>query len=306
MHGPLAHDALLYRTLDELQRGVGLFVEDGLAAGEPVLVAAPPPHIAALRLALGRRAGDGVRFVDMERLGRNPSCIIPFVREWVDGHGGRRVRFVGEPIWPGRGPREVVEATRHEGLINLAFEDANATILCPYDAAGLDASAIADAYRTHPTIRGLDGARRASARYTDPHVVYRGTGSALPAPAGPVDELAITYDLGRLRAFVAHQARAGGMRGERLDDLLLAANEAATNALVHSGRPGVVRVWRDDGHLVCEFTDGGGIDDPLAGRRRPDASRAGGRGLWLINQLCDLVGLRPGPPGTTLRLHMAL
>ncbi|MDX6723842.1 MAG: hypothetical protein QOD73_2246 [Solirubrobacteraceae bacterium] len=304
-HGRFAHDALLYRTLEEFQRGVGGFVDEGLADGEPVLVAVPAPRIAALRHGLGR-AADAVRFVDMEELGRNPGRIIPFVREWVDGHGGRRVRFVGEPIWSGRRPREMVEATRHEGLINLAFADANATILCPYDAERLEPRVLADVERTHPTMLSLSGDRHASAHYTDPRVVYRTTGSSLPAPAEPFSEVPITYDLAGLRQFIEAHAVAGGLERDRVDDLLLAANEAATNALIHAGRPGTVRIWEQDAHLICEITDGGRITDPLAGRRRPDATRPGGRGLWLINQLCDLVELRPGPPGNTLRLHMSL
>jgi len=42
----------------------------------------------------------------------------------------------------------------------------------------------------------------------------------------------------------------------------------------------------------------------MAGRRRPAADAAAGRGLWLINQLCDLVELRSGAAGTTLRMHI--
>jgi hypothetical protein len=55
---------------------------------------------------------------------------------------------------------------------------------------------------------------------------------------------------------------------------------------------------------VCEIA--GRIDDPLVGRRSPDHDGEHGRGMWLINQLCDLVELRPGPAGTTLRLRMSL
>jgi len=61
-----------------------------------------------------------------------------------------------------------------------------------------------------------------------------------------------------------------------------------------------------DGDVVCEVTDGGRLDDPLAGRRTPAPSEPGGRGLWLMNQLCDLVELRATAAGVTLRLHMAL
>ena len=69
----------------------------------------------------------------------------------------------------------------------------------------------------------------------------------------------------------------------------------------------MLSIWHEDGELVCEISDGGGsIADPLAGRRRPDPLRPHGRGLWMINQVCDLVELRAGPTGTTVRLHMSL
>ncbi|PLW72621.1 sensor histidine kinase, partial [Streptomyces sp. DJ] len=46
--------------------------------------------------------------------------------------------------------------------------------------------------------------------------------------------------------------------------------------------------------------------DPLAGRRRPSPESAdGGRGLWMIHQLCDLVETRAGSGGLVLRMHMA-
>jgi hypothetical protein len=55
---------------------------------------------------------------------------------------------------------------------------------------------------------------------------------------------------------------------------------------------------------VTEVSFETSLDDPLAGRRRPDADAVDGRGLWLINQVCDLVELRSGPSGTTLRMHV--
>jgi anti-sigma regulatory factor (Ser/Thr protein kinase) len=36
------------------------------------------------------------------------------------------------------------------------------------------------------------------------------------------------------------------------------------------------------------------------------SDQTGGRGLWLANQLCDLVELRSGPVETVVRLHMRL
>jgi hypothetical protein len=49
--------------------------------------------------------------------------------------------------------------------------------------------------------------------------------------------------------------------------------------------------------------DGGRFDKPLADRQRPSRNIAGPRGLWVANQLCDLVQIRTLPEGTVVRLH---
>ena len=85
---------------------------------------------------------------------------------------------------------------------------------------------------------------------------------------------------------------------------MLAVNEIATNSIRHGGGSGTLRVWLEAGVLICEVRDSGHLDDPLAGRRRPSPSDYGGRGLWLANQVCDLVQLRSFPQGSAVRLHM--
>ena len=57
--------------------------------------------------------------------------------------------------------------------------------------------------------------------------------------------------------------------------------------------------------LICEIEDSGRLDKPLAGRERPLTDRESGFGLWLVNQLCDLVQVRTFEKGTVIRLHMA-
>ena len=84
------------------------------------------------------------------------------------------------------------------------------------------------------------------------------------------------------------------------------AVEVATNSLRHGGGRGTLRVWREDGALVCEVRDAGRLQNPMAGRERPTPERDGGRGLWMVNQLCDLVQLRSFPDGAAVRVHVYL
>ncbi|HSK35434.1 MAG TPA: ATP-binding protein, partial [Actinomycetota bacterium] len=89
-------------------------------------------------------------------------------------------------------------------------------------------------------------------------------------------------------------------------DLVQAVDELATNSLRHGGGRGTLRIWRDAGALVCEVRDAGRLEDPMAGRERPAAERDRGRGLWMVNQLCDLVQLRSFPEGAAVRVHLYL
>jgi anti-sigma regulatory factor (Ser/Thr protein kinase) len=90
-----------------------------------------------------------------------------------------------------------------------------------------------------------------------------------------------------------------------VDDLVIAASELAANSVMHGGGSGTLRLWRENGSLLAEVEDRGQIEEPLVGRLRPGIAQEGGRGLWLANQLCDLVQIRSGAAGTTVRLHVA-
>jgi anti-sigma regulatory factor (Ser/Thr protein kinase) len=299
----LAHEALMYEGLAEFLDGTSAFVREGLDARESVVVAVPEPRLTALSDHLGGPS-ERLAFVDMAELGRNPARIIPALQAALDANPGQRLRWVGEPVWPGRRRCENVEGERHEALLNVAFGDAPVSILCPYDVGGLDAAVLVGAQRTHPVVHA-SGRRWDSLLYGDPCLVAQAAAHPLdPAPA-TAHERPVDHDLFALRRFVRDRASAAGLLGARLDDLLLAANEAAANTLLHGGGSGVLRLWHHDDEVVCEIADSGRIDDPLAGRRIPGASQPGGRGLWLMNQLCDLVQLRSSPHGLTLRLHMA-
>lgn len=299
----LVHRAYLYEDPDDYVRAVSGFVLEGVESGDPVLVAVPRPQLRRLLPAL-RAHAHAIEFRNMEEVGRNPARIIPFVTDFLARHRGRHVRFVGEPIWHGRSESEITEGVRHEALLNVAFANAVATILCPYDAAGL-AGAGALAGCTHPELTCRDATPR-SHEYRDPLEVYAAHDRLLQPPSGRVTARIVSPDLRSLREWVQDQARAAALPSRRTKDLVLAANEAVSNTLVHAEGRGVARIWLGGGEIVCEIADHGRIDDPLAGRRAPGIERLGGRGLWLINHLCDLVELRSGEDGTMLRLHMAL
>jgi anti-sigma regulatory factor (Ser/Thr protein kinase) len=300
------HEALFYEGIDGFMESVVPFVRDGVAEREPILVAVDEEKIARLKDALGDDARS-VRFAEMRALGKNPGCIIPAWRQFVIDHAGHGVpmRGVGEPIWPGRSEDELEECHRHEALLNTAFDDGPAwTLVCPYDTAALPERVVEHARCTHPLVgrNGSSGHSHAYRElYADP------LDGALPEPAGPEQTLEFTIDdLGVVRGMVMAWAQSAGLGGMRASDLVLAVNELASNSIRHGGGRGVLRSWREADRLVCEVRDSGRIADPLVGRGLPLEESPNGRGLWLVNQLCDLVQLRSLEAGAVARLHMAL
>lgn len=301
----LRHASLPYRDAAERAAGVRAAVGEALERGERVLLAVSGERVGALRSALGARAAQ-VTALDVATHAVNPARLLPALHEFAAAAGdGRRCSVVAETAWPGRPRDELDEALRHDALANLALAGAPVDLLCLFDASGLDGSTIAASERAHPAVC-CAGDTLPSPRYGDPAAMADGCVRPLPEPAPGALALEFDHDLARLRRFVHAHALGARLPAARIADLLVAANEAATNTLVHTGRPGVVRVWCEPLRLVVEFLDGGTITDPLAGCRLPDPQAESGRGLWLVNQLCDLVQLRSGARGTTLRLHVRL
>jgi anti-sigma regulatory factor (Ser/Thr protein kinase) len=300
------HEALLYAGIDQFVARTTPFIKGALEADEPILVVVSGPKIAALRIAVGKDA-DRVQFRDMSEVGANPARIIPAWHDFVDAHAGegRRLRGIGEPIYPERTACELVESQRHEALLNVAFDGApDFWLLCPYNTEALDPMVIETAHRTHPVIAD-DHGYSSSRLYPGVAASVAPYNTPLPEPGALRATLVFdANELATVRRLVSREAARAGFTTPPIGDLVLAVNEVATNSVRHGGGAGTLGIWRDGGVLVCEVRDRGQLDDPLADRRRPAPDHDGGRGLWLANQLCDLVQIRSFPSGTTVRLHM--
>lgn len=298
----LVHEALFYRTPDAFADQISAFVGAGQAAGEPVLAVLPPDSLRHAQRALAARAAE-VRWESMLELGGNPSCLLSVYRDWIDIHSGP-VRVIGEPIWPGRSYAETTECLRHEALLNHDLAGAPVSALCPYDAARLDAAVLAGAELTHPQLVDDSGRRRRSERYDVPLEVATGARWPQHEPAAPASEHAFSGDLRSLRHAVAGDPIARILGRERLSDLVFSISEAASNALKHADGTCTVRLWGDGDEVVSEVATPSSLTDVFAGRRRPAWNATDGRGLWLINQICDLVELRSTGGRTVLRMHL--
>ncbi|KAB8188250.1 ATP-binding protein [Nonomuraea phyllanthi] len=105
-----------------------------------------------------------------------------------------------------------------------------------------------------------------------------------------------------LRRVVAEHAAHEGLSGRRLEDFVLAVNEITTNAVIHGGGYGRLRLWSHDGRLWCEVTDEGPGLSPgwMSDMRPPAGLEFRGRGLWLTRMLCADIMIVSGPGGTTV------
>jgi anti-sigma regulatory factor (Ser/Thr protein kinase) len=300
------HEAGFYDGSDEFVALCLPFIREGLVRREPTLVVVDAPKIHLLGEALGDQAS-AVEFADMATVGRNPARIIPAWQAFVDRHADAdHLRGIGEPIGPSRSQAELAECHRHEALLNVAFDPGRAwSLLCPYDVRALDPAVVDEARRTHPYVSG-----RTSDRYDGhPDLHPFSLGAPLPPPTGAVTEIAFgpATSLRDLRGLAALHLAGMGLGGRRSEDIVLAVDELVSNSLRHGGGAGTLRLWRDGDVALCEVQDHGLVVDPLAGRVRPDSRQVGGRGLWIVNLLCDLVQLRSAPGvGTTVRLHVRL
>jgi anti-sigma regulatory factor (Ser/Thr protein kinase) len=295
------HEAFFYSDEDEFLAGTVPYLEEGISAGEAVLVVLPEPRLRLVEEALGD-AAEAIELWQMGDVGRNPARLISAWQDFLlTCDPAKGVRGLGEPISPGRSAAELEECELHELLINLVFaEERLLTVMCPYDTSGLGDEVLAGAERSHPVCAHPRG-KAVSRRYSLEALLE----GQLSPPGRPAVTLSFgRADLAMLRHLVAQCARSARLDTRRNEDLVLSVCEVATNSIQHGGGGGTLDLWDEDGELVCAIRDGGRIDDPLVGRERPRPDQPSGRGLWIANQLCDLVQIRSGEAGTEVRLRM--
>ena len=304
--GGFTHSALVYGADDEFMDVALPFVERGLAEGEPTLVAVQAANFDNLRSALGGEP-DGVTLLSVEEWYETSARTRDKFERWAREHAApRRVRLIGEPPWTLGNDAAVRDWARHESVINVAFEDLPVSFLCPYDARELPREIVEHAHHTHPEIIGPWGPDE-SEDYEDPHEFCSRLDTRVERPEGEPSTVLIfnLADLHLVRRIAASSAMAAGLSGARADEIALAVNEIASNAVVHGSPPATLQIWLGDGELICEVSDAGdGIKDELAGQLTPPAEGIGGRGIWLTRMLCDAVEIRNGV-GCTVTMHAA-
>jgi anti-sigma regulatory factor (Ser/Thr protein kinase) len=301
------HQALIYGSDREFMDVALPFVEDGLSAEEPALVAAQGRHIQNLRAAMGGTP-EGLTLHAVEDWYETSARTRDKFASWAGERTARaeRVRLMGEPPWALGHEAQVRDWARHEAVINVAFASLPVTFICPYDSRALPDEVLEHAHGTHPEIVDGAGSSR-SGSYVDPRDFCGRLDSTVEAQRhAPSLEFQFGLeDLPAFRRLIGSFALDAGLSGSRTEEIVLAANEIATNAVIHGRPPATFRAWHADGEIIFEVTDAGeGIRDVLAGQLKPPVAGLGGRGLWLTRLLCDAVEVC-NAGGCTVTMHAA-
>ncbi|WP_046468859.1 sensor histidine kinase [Allosalinactinospora lopnorensis] len=304
----LEHKGLVYQNLDEFLEVTVPFLHQGFEADDVVAVVNTRENNEALRESLGRDAAM-VQFADASNWYRHPVRALTAYDAFIKAQGSRRIRLVAESVWwDGSTPLELVEWYRYESLVNVAFARSGARGICTYNSATAPPEVIDQARQTHPELfDGRDLVK--SDEYMAP-----GTFSALcdreplpPPPRSAVSMRVTATDLQAVRGFAAEHARRHGLPPDLLHSLLVSVTEVATNAIRHGLPPIELRMWSDSGDLVCEVTNSGHWHpDGIMSYTPPESASDSGFGLWGVRMLCDIVQVRAGASGTTVRLRIRI
>lgn len=297
----LRHNAFVYESQEEYVTRSVAFLREGLEAGEGAIVANTRPGLAAMREALGPDAAQ-VTFVDVSSAYTRPARMLA-AHNKVMAEQLRKttsLRGVADVLY-GPDPGEWDLWTGYEAVINRSFRHLPAWVVCTYNVNGLPDPVLEGVWRTHPEVVAGD-AWTTSDRYEQPdHLLRRIT--PLPEQLSDLRSIPFRRDPEQFRERLARELAAENVAEAKALDMLLAATEIATNAMVHGGGVEEVRVGRSDGRFVCEIIDRGpGFDDPAAGYLAP---RAGvGSGLWVARQLTWQIDFFESPRGFTARISL--
>ena len=217
---------------------------------------------------------------------------------------GRPARGIGEPIWPGRRPEEILECQLHEALLNLAVDpELPFWLVCPYDSEHLDSEVIAEAGRSHPALATVASYHGSPSYRGQAHAQEMFT-AELPALGGlPAETVCTNHkNLETTAEYVALQAAAADLWSHKIVRLTDAVRAT------HRQQPAPRR--RSGAHSTLERARSAHLRRHRRHRDRRPADRTtrtatGRTRLPLVRQ--PHVRPRASPlqrGGTTIRLHM--
>ena len=196
----------------------------------------------------------------------------------------------------------VYEEALRESLANIVFASTPLTLFCGCPET-FHGPATEVFHRGHPAFWSHPGALD-NPGYCDPTALLSDYPAPPPEPLrNPDQQLDFDRnDLRTLRRFVVHHGISHGLDGADALQLAVAANEVATNSIMHGAGRGRLAVWRNPDQLIWEVRDSGQLNSAqFLGMVAPGPGDHRGRGLWLARQIVDDLYIWHDQAGTGVR-----
>ncbi len=304
--GEFAHVAVLYGSDEQLCDLLLPYLMEGLRRHESVLLMISEAARRVLRDALGAEA-DRVQWVSSglsyDRLGRMFEGFADYLAQQY--RAGVPTRVIGE-LDSDISPDRLSQYLRYESMANEIYAPYGYPVVCLWDERRHPPDVLAHVRTVHPQLLSTSGPI-VSTEYRMPTDYLTRYETPPPAPPADLDldvHLNSPDDLASLRRLLHTWGDTHGLSEPDADDIVIAVDEIATNALEHGQPPARVRGWITPEALFVQVDDHGRTRIPVTtGYIRPPSDARRGRGLWIARQLADVLTTHAGPTGTTVALR---
>lgn len=295
------HDVFVHDADEGYIAALVPLLQGALERSEAATAVVSSSNAALLAKALGAQA-NRVEFISAEGWYMDPvTTITAYDTMLATAPVGKRNFVIGEVQFGGE-PAAWTAWTRYESLLNNALSGYDAHVVCPYDRRVLPPAVVEDALRTHPFVVDAT-ARQASGSYAEPELVIPSLPATVDVPERAPDlEIRLKRSLREARHLFSAITASAGFGREHTEELTLAINEIATNALTHGRGPGLMQLWVDPEGLTCVISDHGAGASPAIGYKPPPLGSTSGYGLWLSRRIFDRVDTLAEPDGFRVAL----
>jgi len=303
----LQHAAGFHSSVAHLHSQLFPLVQAGLERGGPVAVAVSPDTESLLRAELG--APRGLIILPMPAgpdAGSGQTVAALRARELRELTASAGSATVVSEHWNALDGSDGSFWTELDAALNIALADLSIELTCFFPEMPLHQAILDGARRNHPQLL-IDGRLHHNPDHLSPREVLRELPAAAPVLLG-APELQLTFgawQLGEVREAVENVLAAAEYGATRAEDVVLAVNEIATNAVEHGANEARLYVWAGADGFICEVHDTGSLRDPLPGLQAPHPSDPRGRGVWIARQLCDSLHVWTDGRGTHVRMRAA-